>query len=125
MQDNQKLNIRLISIFIAVSFLATAANCQKKYVLQNDTGKVLSVLYDYASPYYFGTAIDTLAKKKITLEGVKSCISFPKTSGIYMSLSGMVDCWYAIAKGEGKTDEQAALDALDKLGKKIIETFKN
>lgn len=61
---------------------------------------------------------------ELTIERVKECIAFPKESGIYVSLSGMCDCWYGIAKNEGKTDEQAATIALDKLGAKMLELSK-
>lgn len=63
----------------------------------------------------------TIAYPKLTLEGVLDNISFPKESGIYKSLSGLVHCWYGIALEENCSQEEAAMVALEKLVGKLDE----
>ena len=57
---------------------------------------------------------------KLTLDHVKSCIGFPKESGIGKSLLGMVECWYRIALSEGKSEEEAVKVAFDNLAAQML-----
>lgn len=60
-------------------------------------------------------------KKTITIADVKNCIGFEPDSIQYKALHGLCDCWYAIEKKKGATDEEAATVALDNLSKKLLE----
>lgn len=59
------------------------------------------------------------ARASLTIEDVKSAVQFPSGSIAHTSLCGLCDCWYAIALQEGKTPEQAAWVAFDKLSKRV------
>lgn len=62
-------------------------------------------------------AIDTL-----TLEKVRELVPFKDNRDINLKgLDGLVYCWYMIELKDGKTPEQAALIALDKLGEELIK----
>jgi len=56
----------------------------------------------------------------LTFDKIKATIAFEKGSTLYLSLIGLVDCWYAIAKQEGKSEGEALKITLDKLGKKML-----
>jgi len=55
----------------------------------------------------------------LTIARVKACISFTG-SPIQQTLENLCDCWYEIAKGEGKSDEEAAKVAMDNLAEKLL-----
>ena len=65
-----------------------------------------------------------IAPPPLTIEDVKNCIAFPKGEWLHTTLCKMVDVWYAIEKKSGRTDEQAALIALDKLGEQLLKFSK-
>jgi len=56
----------------------------------------------------------------LTLAHVKAVITFPNSPGIQASLEGLCDCWYNIALGQGKSENEAARITLDKLGEKLL-----
>lgn len=56
----------------------------------------------------------------LSLQDVKNCISFPKESGLYKSLSGLCDVWFLQAKKNGASDLESVKITLDKLGEKIL-----
>lgn len=60
----------------------------------------------------------------LTLDKIKDVIAFPPSSQIHRTLSSMVDCWYGIAKKEGKTEDEALNETLDKLGKQLLSLGK-
>jgi len=57
--------------------------------------------------------------KTVTIEDVKNCIAIPGYHGD--SLRGICDCVYKIALLEGKTEQQAAIIALDKLSTEMLK----
>ncbi|GEM_PF-3037716 len=59
---------------------------------------------------------------ELTLDKVKEMIAFDKNSGIYKTLVGLIDCWYATEIQNGKTEEEALLVTLDKLHRAILST---
>lgn len=61
----------------------------------------------------------TAFRMPMTIEAVKNMVPVPQGSIQHTSLCGLCDCWYAIALKEGKTPEQAAWVALEKLAGKI------
>lgn len=58
-------------------------------------------------------------KTTLTIGRVKDCIEGYDISS--QALRGMCDCWYGIAKKEGKSDEEAARIALDNLGDTLLK----
>ncbi len=60
-------------------------------------------------------------KFTLTLEAVKNCIGFDPNSGLYQTLTGMCDSWYAIEKKNGASDEAAAIVALNNLSATLLK----
>lgn len=57
----------------------------------------------------------------LTLKKIKETIAFPKDSEMYKSLSGICDCTYHITKKSGKSEKEALLTTLDKLGDELLK----
>ncbi len=57
--------------------------------------------------------------KTVIIEDVKNCIAITGHHGD--SLRGICDCIYEIALSEGKTEQQAAVIALDRLGSEMLK----
>lgn len=61
---------------------------------------------------------------ELTIKKVKDCIGFEPGSSLYNTLSQMCDIWYKLALQSGLTEEQAANDALKKLGDRLLSLSK-
>ena len=57
--------------------------------------------------------------KTVIIEDVKNCIAITDHHGD--SLRGICDCIYKIALSKGKTEQQAAVIALDGLGSEMLK----
>lgn len=62
-----------------------------------------------------------VAQNTPTIQDVRDMIAFPKESGIYKSLVGLVDCWYHKAKQEGCTEDEAVEAAAEKLFDQMLK----
>ena len=64
------------------------------------------------------------SKEPLTLDTIKNCIEFDKDSLIYKALISSVNCWYNIALGQGKSEQEALNETFDKLCEKMLSLSK-
>jgi len=76
---------------------------------------------DWVVVYRAVTCESAITVQPLTIEEVKSNISFPKESGIYKSLAGLCDVWYLMALKDGKQPNEAAIESLNKLSEKLYQ----
>lgn len=121
--------MKKLFLLLFAALVISSATAQKVYSFRSSTknGTLVLVPIDSMDRVDLRGA-DNLTikhyKTPLTIEAVKSLVSFPKQSEIYRSLTGLCDLWYDMARHEGKTDEQAAEIALVKLGEKVGEMAK-
>jgi len=56
----------------------------------------------------------------LTLSSVKAMIDFPVGSIPHRSLTGLVECWYAMARAENCTEAESAEVAFEKLSETVL-----
>lgn len=64
-------------------------------------------------------------KYVLTIDKVKSTLAFESFPEIQRNFESLCDCWYQIALKSGKTEEEAALEAMDNLSNKLNEFGKS
>ena len=62
----------------------------------------------------------TQPKPALTLSDVKAMIALPAESIAARSLSGLVDCWYGLARAENCTEQESVDVAFAKLSDKVL-----
>ena len=62
----------------------------------------------------------TQPKPALTLNDVKAMIAFPAESIAARSLSGLVDCWYGLARADNCTEQESVDVAFAKLSDKVL-----
>jgi len=60
----------------------------------------------------------------LTMDVIKNTIAFGDNNNLTYTLKALCDCWYGIAKQEGKTEDEALRYTLDKLGEKLLSMSK-
>ena len=64
-------------------------------------------------------------KTELTLEEIKSLVSFPKDSGQHYILMVLIDCWFAFEKQNGKNEQEALKITRDNLRVRMLELEKS
>lgn len=113
------------SIILFLGFALAAQNQETPFAKNTPTETFQGLISEAQIVYVSGdgvtSTIGTAGYTQLTLESVLDNITFPKESGIYKSLKGLVHCWYAIALEENCSEEEAAMVALIKLGDQLDE----